>query len=271
MERTGLITDNYCLYDQQTEPYDYTTNEVQINNDIPIGTIGLPVTRSNHPKPEFRNVESMLKGLGDTLSRCLPPPPKVTNKIKLGNLKVQNLQNSDLIQTYTREKHPTVPVSSKVVTQYNYNPHLQLVQQKWDRINFTGTPQRGGLHTSQMIKEAWNSETCSNFISPDRACGVECSKANGYMGFIPGSNWNNFGKLPTGSKNSWFSPENTDSQVVTASPQPITSQLLHSLGMEHGLTGIPDGPTREAQEATSTTSVGGHIYKGNPYKGILPR
>lgn len=267
MERTGLITDNFCLYDQQTEPNDYQLNPVQVNNDIPIGEIGLPVTRSNHPKPEQINVESMLKGLGDVLSRCLPPPPKLDRKFPLGNLKVQNLKNSDLIQTYTREKHPTNPVSAIDKTVYNYNPHLQLNVQQWDRVNFTGTPQRGGIHSGILIKEAWNSEACSDFLPTDRACGMECAEANGYLGFIPGEQ----PKLPTGPSNTWMSPGNTHSQVVRATPKPITSQMLKSVGIDYSLTQIPDGPTREAMSPTPTTTAGKYTYQGNPYKGILPR
>lgn len=161
MERTGLYSDDYCTYDDQTKAFDqFITNPVQVKNMIPVGDVGVPVSSSNYVKPELVNLESTLKGLGSTLSKCQPPAPKVKQKLPIGNLRVQNITSGDLTSVHTREKSDVNPVSSIDKSVFNGNPHKVVDLQQWNRIHFSGTPQRGGLHTSLLVRDNWFKEKC---------------------------------------------------------------------------------------------------------------
>lgn len=293
--QTNLKADDWCSQNQAAAPLEWILQKGQYNNTYAIGTVGINAA-SNHVRPDVVNIDSYLSGRDDILSKCNPPLPAL-DEANDAPLTYQNQGNTNYLQPlYTREKNSAVNLSAVTYLPLTFNPHLPVDPQTLNNI-ILNEPQRGGLDTSNMIKNAWNSDAMEYFLDPQRACGKECSEVNGYMTRLPYTRENpeaTWGKLPSGlPSQKWLSPSETGTQPGKARPMQPTSQMLVSIGA------APSGP----QEVVPTqvadphnpnnyfksenrirqiknpyanppqlkNPVNGRYYYSNPFKALVPQ
>lgn len=237
MSQTDLKSDAFCIYNQSSAPLEWILQRGQYYNTFPIGTVGVNAA-SNYVRPDTINIDSFLSGRDDILSKCNPPIPSL-DEANEAPLTYQNQKNVNYLQPiYSKEKKSAVDLSAVTYLPLTFQPELFNPPQDLNHIIFQGQAQRGGANTSNIIKHAWNSDSCEYFLDPQRACGKKCSEANGYMTRLPFSandpeaKW---GKLPKGMPSSrWTTPSATGTQVgLAAGPTPITSQLAVSVGADN--------------------------------------
>lgn len=239
MSQTDLKSDEFCIYNQAAAPLEWTLSPWQYFNTFSYGTIGIS-SDSNHVRPDVINIDSFLSGRDSILSRCNPPVPSL-DEANEAPLTYQNQENTNKLQPiYSREKKSAVNLSAVSYLPLTFNPDLKNPAQDLNHIIFNGVAQRGGVNTSNVIKHAWNSDSCEYFLDPQRACGKDCSEVNGYMTRLPYSKQDpeaKWGKLPKGlPSDRWLSPGVTNTQIGKALPTPITSELVVSVGADN------DGP-----------------------------
>lgn len=235
MAQTDLKSDAFCIYNQSAQPLKWTLAKDQYYNTYSIGTIGINPT-SNFVRPDVINIDSYLSGRDDILSKCNPPLPALDEATETP-LTYQNQENTNQLQPfYTREPKSAVNLSAVTYLPLTFSPELFSSPQNLNHIIFQGQAQRGGLNTSNLIKSSWNSNSCENFLDPQRACGKDCSEVNGYMTRLPHTPTHKeakWGKLPSNNipQSSWFSPGVTNTQIGKANaPQRVTSQQVISAG-----------------------------------------
>lgn len=236
--QTDLKSDDWCSYNQSAAPLEWVLQKGQYNNTFAIGTVGVNAA-SNYVRPDVINIDSYLSGRDDILSKCNPPVPMI-DEANEPPLTYQNQFNDNYLQPiYTKEKNSAVNLSAISYIPLTFEPELFNPVQDINHIVFQEA-QRGGLNTSNMIKNAWNSDAMEYFLDPQRACGPECSEANGYMTRLPWSKDSpeaEWGKLPSGlPSKKWVSPQTTGTQPGRAFPQQPTTQMLVSIGA------APSGP-----------------------------
>ena len=109
---------------------------------------------------------------------------------------------------YTKERKSAFNSSSISFIPLTFEGHHFYRPQDTKHVIFEGAAQRGGLNTSNIIKNAWSSEYCNKFISPQKACD-ECSYVDGYRVKEDKSVW---GKTKPGS----FSQKMVTSHMASA-------------------------------------------------------
>lgn len=236
--QTNLKTDDWCSQNQAAAPLDWILQKGQYNNTYAMGTVGINAA-ANYVRPDIVNIDSYLSGRDDILSKCNPPIPAL-DEANEAPLVYQNEDNTNYLQPlYTREKGSAVNLSAITYIPLTFSPDLPVPPQNVNNIIFN-EPQRGGLDTSNMIKNAWNTDAMEYFLDPQRACGKECTEVNGYTTRLPYSRDKpeaTWGRLPDGMpSSSWTSPSVTGTQAGKARPMQPTSQMLVSLGA------APSGP-----------------------------
>lgn len=292
--QTDLKADNFCYYNQSAAPLEWILQKGQYNNTFAIGTVGVN-SASNYVRPDVVNIDSYLSGRDDILSKCNPPVPMI-DEANEAPLVYQNQMNTNYLQPlYTREKNSAINLSSISYIPYLFEPELFNPAQDLNHIVFE-EPQRGGLDTSNMIKNAWNSDAMEYFMDPQRFCGAECAEVNGSMGRLPFSKDRpeaEWGKLPKGLPSQrWVTPGLTGTQPLRARPMQPTSQMLVTIGA------APSGPqqvvpTRRVdpedarnifmsnnplpqidnpynQPPSLKNPVNGQMYYNNPLKRLMP-
>lgn len=234
--QTDLKSDAFCIYNQAAAPLEYTLQKGQYYNTFPIGTVGINA-KSNFVRPDVINIDSFLSGRDDILSKCNPPIPALDNANE-PPLTYQNQQNINRLQPiYSKEKRSAVDLSAVSYLPLTFQPEQFNPPQDLNHIVFAGAAQRGGLNTSNLIKNSYYSDQCEYFLDPDRACGKKCSEVNGYFTRIPPtknkpeSEW---GKLPKGLPTpKWMSPGATNTQIGKAAPpRRVTSQQVVASGSD---------------------------------------
>lgn len=240
MSQTDLKSDSFCIYNQSAAPLEWILQKDQYFNTFPIGTVGINA-KSNFVRPDIINIDSFLSGRDDILSKCNPPIPAL-DEANEPPLTYQNQENLNMLQPiYSKEKKSAVNLSAVSYIPITFQPELFNPPQDLNHIIFAGAAQRGGLNTSNLIKNSFNSDSCTYFLDPQRACGKSCTEVNGYTTRLPYSQQNpeaKWGSLPKGlPSDSWFSPAVTKTQIGKAfGPTQVTSQLVVSTGTDN------DGP-----------------------------
>ena len=230
MSQANLKSDDFCSYNQAAAPFLWVMQKPQeqgFNNTFAYGSVGVN-TASNHVRPDIINIESYLSGRDDILSKCNPPIPALEDANDVP-LTYQNNHNTNFLQPmYTRESKSSVNLSAVSHMPLSLQPHLHSNPQNVNHIIFEGAAQRGGVNTSNVMKNAWNSKNCDAFVDPQRACGQYCSEANGYMVRDPSQTEATWDKLPEGLPGSnWFKGGNV---LGHSRPENITSQMASAVG-----------------------------------------
>ena len=273
MSQADLKSDAFCQYNQSAAPLEWTLQRGQYYNTFSIGTVGVNAA-SNHVRPDVVNIDSFLSGRDDILSKCNPPIPAL-DEANEAPLVYQNQKNTNYLQPiYSKEKKSAVDLAAVSYLPLTFQPELFNPPQDLNHIIFNGWASRGGANTSNIIKNAWNSDSCEYFLDPQRACGSTCSEANGYMTRLPFSASDpeaKWGKLPKGYPSSrWMTPGATGTQVgMAAGPTPITSQLVVSVGADDDGPQLvvpteeasPNDPRNEFSSFNKLPTI------GNPYGG----
>lgn len=234
--QTDLKSDAFCIYNQAAAPLEYTLQKGQYYNTFPIGTVGINA-KSNFVRPDVINIDSFLSGRDDILSKCNPPIPAL-DEANEPPLTYQNQQNTNRLQPiYSKEKRSAVDLSAVSYLPLTFQPEQFNPPQDLNHIVFAGAAQRGGLNTSNLIKNSYYSDQCEYFLDPDRACGKKCSEVNGYMTRLPPTKDNpeaEWGKLPKGLPSPrWMSPGMTNTQIGKAArPMRVTSQQVFASGSD---------------------------------------
>lgn len=236
--QTDLKSDDWCFYNQSAAPLEWILQKGQYNNTFATGTIGINAA-SNYVRPDIVNIDSYLSGRDDILSKCNPPVPMI-DEANEAPLVYQNEKNNNLLQPlYTREKASSVNLAAISYIPLTFEPDLPAPPQDLNHIIFN-EPQRGGLNTSNLIRNAWGSDAMEYFLDPQRFCGSDCSEVNGAMSRMPYSKDRpeaEWGRLPQGLPSSqWAAPNTTWTQPIRSFPAQPTSQMLVSLGVS------PAGP-----------------------------
>lgn len=136
--------------------------------------------------------------------------PDYTTKNKINTNKLQPI--------YTRETKSAINLASKSYIPMTFDrQHYE--PQDPRHIIFEGAAQRGGVNTSNVIKNAWESNLCDTFIKYDRGCGKFCSEVNGYM-------------TKSTDNAIWGS-----TKFGSSKPEPVTSQMSISLGSSRSFHG----------------------------------
>jgi hypothetical protein len=292
--QTNLKADDWCIQNQSAAPLEWILQKGQYNNTYAIGTVGINA-KSNFVRPDIINIDSYLSGRDDILSKCNPPIPAL-DEANDAPLTYQNEDNVNFLQPiYTREKASAINLSAISYLPLTFNPDLPVDPQTLNNIIFNEA-QRGGIDTSNMIKNAWNTDAMEYFLDPQRACGKECSEVNGYMTRSPYSRDHpeaEWGKLPTGPPSSkWFNGQ-TNTQPGMARPTQITSQMLVSLGSQasgpqqivstqYADPGNPnnyfksENPVRTqgnpyGNPPQEASPINGKMYYNNPFSALIPR
>ena len=291
--QTNLKADDWCIQNQSAAPLEWILQKGQYNNTFAIGTVGINAA-SNYVRPDVINIDSYLSGRDDILSKCNPPIPAL-DEANDAPLTYQNENNVNFLQPiYTKEKASAVNLSAITYIPLTFNPDLPVDPQNINNVIFN-EPQRGGLDTSNMIKNAWNTDAMEYFLDPQRACGKECSEVNGYMTRKPFSRDHpqaEWGKLPTGLPSSkWFNGQ-TGTQPGLARPTQPTSQMLVSLGAQASgpqqvvpsQVADPGNPRNNfmsqnklpvisnpyANPPQVKSPIDGKFYYSNPFKSLVP-
>lgn len=234
--QTDLKSDGFCVYNQSAAPLEWILGKDQYFNTFSIGTVGISPT-SNFVRPDVINIDSYLSGRDDILSKCNPPIPALDDANETP-LTYQNQENTNKLQPiYSREKRSAINLDAVTYLPLTFSPELFNPPQDLNHIIFSGQAQRGGLNTSNLIKNTWNSDSCEYFLDPQRACGKDCSEVNGYMTRLPFSKQEpeaKWGKLPKGlTQDNWYAPGKTNTQIgKAAGPTIATSQLVVSAGAD---------------------------------------
>ena len=293
MSQSNLKADDWCIQNQSAAPAEWIFQKGQYNNTFAIGTVGVNAA-SNYVRPDVVNIDSYLSGRDDILSKCNPPIPSI-DEANDAPLTYQNQDNTNYLQPiYTREKNSAVNLSAITYIPLTFNPDLPVDPQTLNNVIFD-EPQRGGLDTSNMIKNAWNTDAMEYFLDPQRACGKDCSEVNGYMTRKPYSRDQpeaEWGKLPKGlpSKN-WYNGQ-TDTQPGMARPTMPTSQMLVSLGAQASgpqqvvqtqvadpgnprndfmsSNHIPNQSNPYGNPPQEKSPINGKYYYNNPFKSLVP-
>lgn len=240
MSQTDLKSDAFCIYNQSAAPLEWVLQRGQYYNTFATGSVGINAA-SNFIRPDVINIDSFLSGRDDILSKCNPPIPAI-DEANEAPLVYQNQKNNNYLQPiYTRERPSAVNLAAVSYLPLTFEPELFNPPQDLNHIIFNGAAQRGGANTSNILKNAWNSDSFEYFLDPQRACGKECSEVNGYMTRLPYSSSDpeaRWGKLPKGLPGQhWNTPAATNTQVgKAAGPTLLTSQLAVSVGADN------DGP-----------------------------
>lgn len=282
MSQANLKSDDFCSYNQSSAPLEWILQKGQYNNTFAIGTVGVNAA-SNYVRPDIINIDSFLSGRDDILSKCNPPIPAI-DEANDAPLTYQNQENTNYLQPiYTREKNSAINLAAVSYIPLTFSPDLPTYPQNINHI-IVNEPQRGGVNTSNVIKNAWNSDAMEYFLDPQRACGKDCTEVNGYTTRLPYSVQNpeaKWGTLPSGLPSSkWMSPSETNTQPGKARPMPITSQMLVSIGA------APSGPQQVLNEFVNTpipkisnpyanppqvkNPINGKYYYSNPFKALVP-
>ena len=292
--KTGLKSDDWCSQNQAAAPLEWVLQKGQYSNTYAVGTVGINAV-ANNVRSDVINIDSYLSGRDDILSKCNPPVPAL-DEANEPPLTYQNQKNTNYLQPiYTREKPSAVNLSAITYIPLTFNPDLPVNPQTLNNVIFEEA-QRGGIDTSNMIKNAWNTDAMEYFLDPQRACGKECTEVNGYTTRLPYSKENpeaTWGKLPSGLPSSkWMSPSETGTQPGKARPMQPTTQMLVSIGA------APQGPQQvvETQRADPnnpnnlfksenkipqisnpynnppqlTNPINGKRYYTNPFKSLVP-
>lgn len=234
--QTDLKSDAFCIYNQAAAPLEYTLQKGQYYNTFPIGTVGINA-KSNFVRPDVINIDSFLSGRDDILSKCNPPIPAL-DEANEPPLTYQNQQNTNRLQpVYSKEKRSAVDLSAVSYLPLTFQPEQFNPPQDLNHIVFAGAAQRGGLNTSNLIKNSYYSDQCNYYLDPDRACGKKCSEVNGYFTRLPPTKdrpeavW---GKIPKGLPSPrWSAPAVTNTQIGKASrPMRVTSQQVVASGSD---------------------------------------
>jgi hypothetical protein len=256
MSQADLKSDDWCSYNQAAASAQWVLQngpDQGFNNTFSIGSVGINASFSP-VRADVINIDSYLSGRDDILSKCNPPVPSI-DEANEPPLHYQNERNVNLLQPiYTKEKASSINLSAVSYIPLTFEPELPSPPQDINHIIFNEA-QRGGINTSNLIKNAWNSDAMEYFLDPQRACGQECSEVNGYMTRMPYSRENpeaTWGNLPTGLPSKrWNTPGKTNTQPARAiTGVPVTSQMLVSLGA------APSGP----QFVVPTSDIPGSDY-----------
>lgn len=267
MSQTNLKADAFCSYSQASAPLEWVLEKGQYNNTFAMGSVGVNAN-SNAVRPDVINIDSYLSGRDDILSKCNPPIPALDDA-NLPPLTYQNQGNTNELQPiYTREKKSAVDLGAISYLPLTFEPHLPTPPQDINHIIFGGAAQRGGADTHNIVKQSWNEDNCETFLDPQRACGTDCSDANGYMTRVPHSRHSpeaRWGDLPKGFPGSnWFAPGETNTQVGMARPQHLTSQMARAVGAANSnfpQMVVPTGGTGSAND-----NINANVRNmGNPY------
>lgn len=279
--QADLKSDDWCSYNSSSAPIEWILQKGQYNNTFAIGSVGVPAGR-NYVRADVVNIDSYLSGRNDILSKCNPPIPALDDANETP-LRYQDEKNTNYLQPiYSREKGAAINLAAISYIPYTFEPDLPNPPQILSQIIFN-EPQRGGINTSNMLKNAWNSDSFEYFLDPNRACGAECSEANGYMTRLPYTEQNpeaTWGKLPSGLPNSsWVrNPNQTNTQVGKYTEQPqITSEYLVSIGAQRSGPQqalyddkIPYQKGVVAEPPQLANPFTGKRYLSNPLKWLFP-
>lgn len=238
--QSDLKSDAFCIYNQSAAPLEWTLQKGQYYNTFPIGTVGISAA-SSFVRPDVINIDSFLSGRDDILSKCNPPIPAL-DEANEPPLTYQNQKNTNRLQPiYSKEKKSAVDLSAVSYLPLTLQPEQFNPPQDLNHIIFAGAAQRGGLNTSNLIKNSYYSDQCEYFLDPDRACGKQCSEVNGYFTRLPPTKDKpeaEWGKLPKGLPGpQWTAPRMTNTQIGKAAPpRRVTSQQVVAAGADN------DGP-----------------------------
>lgn len=264
--QADLKSDDWCGYNQAAAEAQYVFQRpVQqgYKNTYAIGSVGINAAY-NPIRPDLVNIDSFLSGRDDILSKCNPPVPAL-DEANEPPIHYQNEKNVNLLQPiYSRERPSAVNLSAMSYLPLTLQPELFNRPQDINHI-ILNEPQRGGVDTSNLFKNAWNSDAMEYFLDPQRACGKECSDANGYTTRMPYSKQRpeaTWGTLPKGlPSDRWNTPGFVGTQPGKAiTGVPITTQMLVSLGA------APSGPQEVVPHASGQPFDFNRIKtQSNPY------
>lgn len=287
--QSNLSADAFCSYNQASAPLEWILEKGQFNNTFAIGSVGINA-KENAVRPDVINIDSYLSGRDDILSKCNPPIPALDDA-NLPPLTYQDQANVNELQPiYSREKKSAVDLAAVSYLPLTFEPSLPNPPQDINHIIFAGAAQRGGADTRNVIKQSWNEDNCESFLDPQRACGLYCSEANGYMTRMPHSRHSpeaRWGDLPKGFPGTnWFTPANTGTQVGMARPQQITSQMARAVGAANGnfpqmVVPTPGNTTVSTNEVKNmgdpynrfpvqTSPITGHEFPTSPLYNLVP-
>lgn len=239
-----------CRFQQSTGPGRWILEPWQYDDTFPLGTVGIN-SAQNNIRTGSVNVDSYLSRRNDINSKCSEqnhwcmkfpntgPCAKLSCKNNETNANCLTNQQLDFISSvtpvkkqnsvaslqpiYSKQKKSADNLGAFSYIPLTFNPNLFVDPQDINNI-IIKEANRGGLNTSQWIKERWNTDECEQFLDPQRACGKKCSEVNGYMTRLPMSNKEpTWGKLPKGwPSDKWTTPSMTNTQPgIAAKRQPI--------------------------------------------------
>src|SRR5574343_1154525 len=218
--QSGLKSDNFCGYNQESSPFFWTFMPNQYSNTYVIGEVGVVPqggAAGSYIRPDIVDVSSFLSGRDDILSKCTPPVPDMSslNQPELRPQTADEIQM--LVPKYTRELRSVKDIDS---VDYNrWAPNLPVEPQNLRFVIEDFANERGGFNTRNFVKSSWNNQNnvpnfdknmCRVNLDPSRACGPECAGINGY----------NQTYLPTGTP-----PDEPQYPFVD-----VTSQQIQAVG-----------------------------------------
>lgn len=192
MTSTNLKKDEFCYYNQSVAPFYWTFEPGQYSNTYAFGEVGVFAaggTAGSYVRPEGIDIDSLLSGRDDILSKCNPPVPTIDEVTQPPMVKQNDFDLSLLISKETREKRSAVDLSA--VNYNRWDPELPADPQNIRYVIEDFSAQRGGLDTKNFIKSAWNPSVtrnsaengnpgyCQATLSPSRYCGDYCAPVNG--------------------------------------------------------------------------------------------
>jgi len=267
--KMSYINSKNCVYDQAAASSQWVLQKAPqqgFENTFAKGSVGV-FSGSNPIRPDVIDTSSFLSGRDDILSRCNPPIPgldEIENDPE--PLTYQNNNVNELQPIYSREKKSAINLSSISYLPLTFSPSLPTPPQNVNHIIFQGWAQRGGVNTSNVIKNAWNSENCKTFINEQKACGAACSKVDGYMTRKPfritesEAKW---GQLPYGLPSDNWITKSINTIPGSANQELITSQLATTVGSA----GSGSGPMYKGKIPVISNPYNRFPTTSNPFTG----
>lgn len=157
MENPNLISNGAdCYYKQAAAQHAWilqTPTEQGFNNTSNQGSVGI-FSGSNHVRSDGVDADSFLSYRDKILSKSNPPIPEIKDEI----IKKQPDNVSKLQPLYTKETKSAVNLSSISYIPLTFEGHHFIKPQDTKHVIFEGAVERGGLNTSNMVKNVWSSK-----------------------------------------------------------------------------------------------------------------
>lgn len=192
MTSTNLKKDAFCYYNQSAAPFYWVFEPGQYTNNYVYGEVGIfssGGSAGTYVRPDVIDIDSLLSGRDDILSKCNPPIPNIDETTRPPMTQQNDFDVSLLISKDTREKKSAVDLAE---VDYNrWEPNLPVEAQNLRFVIEDFSAQRGGLDTQNFSKSAWqptvargsavngDKNYCLETLSPSRYCGDFCGPING--------------------------------------------------------------------------------------------